>query len=232
MDVNYGTSEVNFKIVYYGPALSGKTTNLEILHQKVPSQQRGRLTTIATQQDRTLFFDFMPIDLGKIAGLKTKLRLFTVPGQVYYNATRKLVLQKSDGIVFVADSQQHKLAEDLESLRNLEENLKEYDLDIRNIPLVMQFNKRDLPNIMTIDEMNAKINNKLKVPAFPGVAVKGDGVFSTLKSIIEIVLREAQEMIKSQGRLKPSALGALKNRIGKTSTGQDGDADKNKGGKP
>ena len=167
MDVNYGTGEVSLKIVYYGPGLSGKTTNLEVIHSKAPSTHRGRLTAIATQQDRTLFFDFMPLELGKIGGLKTKLRLFTVPGQVFYNSTRKLVLQRVDGVVFIADSQAHKMDENIESLENLEENLREYDVDIRNIPLVIQHNKRDLPGILTGDEINAALNSELKAPSFP-----------------------------------------------------------------
>jgi signal recognition particle receptor subunit beta len=131
VQINFFRREVNCKIVYYGPGLSGKTTNLEVVHQKIPSNNRGDLTTIATEQDRTLFFDFMPVDLGTVAGMKTKLRLFTVPGQVFYNSTRRLVLQGADGLIFVADSQASKLQENLESLKNLEENLKEHQMDIR-----------------------------------------------------------------------------------------------------
>ena len=197
MDVNYGTGEVSLKIVYYGPGLSGKTTNLEVIHSKAPATHRGRLTAIATQQDRTLFFDFMPLELGKIGGLKTKLRLFTVPGQVYYNSTRKLVLQRVDGVVFIADSQAHKMDENIESLENLEENLKEYGVDIRDIPLVIQHNKRDLPNILTIDEMNAAMNSELKVPSFPAVALTGEGVFPTLKSIAGLVLKAVENLSKT-----------------------------------
>lgn len=227
MDINYGIGEVNFKIVYYGPGLSGKTTNLELLHKKVPNNQRGRLTTIATQQDRTLFFDFMPIDLGKINGLKAKLRLFTVPGQVFYNATRKLVLQRADGVVFVADSQTQKMEENLESLRNLEQNLKEEcQLAMSSIPLVLQFNKRDLPNISSMEELNSKLNAQLKVPVFPAVAVQGEGVFSTLKAITEMVLKSAENIIKSTprgGKTKTGAVPALPSKYS-ANKGQDANA--------
>ncbi|HON46081.1 MAG TPA: ADP-ribosylation factor-like protein, partial [Planctomycetota bacterium] len=167
---NFFRREVNCKIVYYGPGLSGKTTNLEMVHKKTPSSHRGELTSIATEQDRTLFFDFMPIDLGTVAGMKTKLRLFTVPGQVFYNSTRKLVLQGADGIIFVADSQRSKLQENLESLKNLEENLRLHKMDIREMPLVIQWNKRDMPDIFTVEELEEKINY-LKVPTFEGVAM-------------------------------------------------------------
>lgn len=205
MDVNYGTGEVSLKIVYYGPGLSGKTTNLEVIHSKAPATHRGRLTAIATQQDRTLFFDFMPLELGKIGGLKTKLRLFTVPGQVYYNSTRKLVLQRVDGLVFVADSQSHKMDENVESLENLEENLAEYGVDIQNVPLVLQYNKRDLSDVMSIEEMDSIINSALKVPAFPAVAVTGEGVFPTLKSIAGLVLKSVENIAKATpGKSLPS----------------------------
>ncbi|RME81745.1 MAG: GTPase, partial [Planctomycetota bacterium] len=149
VQINFALKEVNCKIVYYGPGMSGKTTNLEVIHQKAPKERKGELTSIATEGDRTLFFDFMPLDLGKVAGMNTKFQLYTVPGQVYYNSTRKLVLQGADGVIFVADAQRNKLAENLESLQNLKENLAEYSLDIRKIPLVIQYNKMDLPNIMT-----------------------------------------------------------------------------------
>ena len=148
VQINFAAREVNCKIVYYGPGLSGKTTNLEMIHTKIPASHRGELTSIATEGDRTLFFDFMPLDLGKIGGMTTRFQLYTVPGQVYYNATRKLVLQGVDGIIFVADSQQGKLQENIDSLRNLEENLAEYGLDLTAIPHVFQYNKRDLPNII------------------------------------------------------------------------------------
>lgn len=195
MDINYGTGEVSLKIVYYGPGLSGKTTNLEVIHEKAPNTHRGRLTAISTQQDRTLFFDFMPLDLGKIGGLKTKLRLFTVPGQVYYDATRKLVLQRADGIVFVADSQKTQKESNVESLKNLEENLKQNGINIDEIPLVIQYNKRDLPDIMSEEEMDESINSKLKVPRYGAIAVTGEGVFPTLRSISGLVLKAVEKML-------------------------------------
>ena len=184
---NFFRREVNCKIVYYGPGLSGKTTNLEMVHKKTPSSNRGDLTSIATEQDRTLFFDFMPIDLGTVAGMKTKLRLFTVPGQVFYNSTRRLVLQGADGVIFVADSQAHKLEENIESLRNLQENLKIHGMDIEKVPLVIQWNKRDMPTAMPVEELEEKVNY-LKVPTFVGEAVNGKGVFPTLKRCAALVL--------------------------------------------
>jgi hypothetical protein len=167
-------------MVFYGPGLSGKTTNLEVIHKKVPDTARGNLTSIATEQDRTLFFDFMPLDLGQVAGMKTKLFLYTVPGQVYYDSTRKLVLQGADGVVFVADSDPNRINDNIESFKNLERNLKEYGYDIRKLPLVIQYNKRDLPGALSIQELNAKINS-VNAPWYEAVAVKGDGVMQTLK---------------------------------------------------
>ena len=217
MDVNYGTGEVSLKIVYYGPGLSGKTTNLEVIHSKAPESNRGRLTAIATQQDRTLFFDFMPLDLGKIGGLKTKLRLFTVPGQVFYNATRKLVLQRVDGVVFIADSQAHKLDENIESLENLEENLKEYGVNIKDIPIVFQYNKRDMKNVLSMEELNESLNSVLHVPFFPAVACTGEGVFPTLKSIAGLVLKAVENMSKgSPGKstkVENAAISSLKKKF-------------------
>ena len=219
MDINYGSGEISLKVVYYGPGLSGKTTNLEVIHKKAPATHRGRLTAIATQQDRTLFFDFMPLELGKIGGLKTKMRLFTVPGQVFYNATRKLVLQRVDGVVFVADSQPHKSQENVESLQNLRDNLAEYGVSLETLPFVLQFNKRDLPNVMTIEEMNKTLNSDLKVPAFPAVAVSGEGVFPTLKSIASLVLKTVEKMAKGtsatmKGKGKGNIVGSLQKKFG------------------
>ncbi|MBI3723721.1 GTPase, partial [bacterium] len=142
VQINFAKREINCKLVYYGPGLSGKTTNLEVVHKKAPASKKGELTSIATEGDRTLFFDYMPLELGKVGGMNTKFQLYTVPGQVYYNATRKLVLQGADGVVFVADSQPDKMDENLESLQNLDDNLKEQGLDIRTLPLVLQWNKR------------------------------------------------------------------------------------------
>ncbi|MEK7487064.1 MAG: GTPase domain-containing protein, partial [Planctomycetota bacterium] len=187
VQVNFARKEVNCKIVYYGPGLSGKTTNIEVIYDKAPKENRGELTSIATEGDRTLFFDFMPLELGNVAGMNTKFQLYTVPGQVYYNSTRKLVLQGADGIVFVADSQVNKLEENLESLQNLEENLREYGMDIATMPIVLQYNKRDLPNVMSLELMNEKLN-KWSHPYFEAIAFQGIGVFQTLKALAGTVL--------------------------------------------
>ncbi len=187
VQINFALKEVNCKIVYYGPGMSGKTTNLEIVHQKAPEENKGDLTSISTDGDRTLFFDFMPLDLGNIAGMRTKFQLYTVPGQVYYNSTRKLVLQGVDGVIFVADSDPEKMEENLESFRNLEENLREYGKELSDLPHVIQYNKRDLPNAMPVEEMDKKLN-KYGVPTFEAVAVTGEGVFPTLKVLASMVL--------------------------------------------
>ncbi|MEN9355630.1 MAG: hypothetical protein RL318_2955 [Fibrobacterota bacterium] len=185
--INYHTREISCKIVYYGPGLSGKTTNLQIIHKKVPKDSKSEMVSLATETDRTLFFDFLPLDLGSIKGFSTKFQLYTVPGQVYYNATRKLVLRGVDGVVFVADSQRDKMPENLESLRNLEENLREYGIELKTTPFILQYNKRDLPSIFTVDEMHAQIN-AYGVPAFEAQAHQGVGVFTTLKAIGKIVI--------------------------------------------
>jgi signal recognition particle receptor subunit beta len=187
VQMNFARKEVKCKIVYYGPGLSGKTTNIEVIHDKAPPTNRGELTSIATEGDRTLFFDFMPLDLGKVHGMDTKFKLYTVPGQVYYNSTRKLVLQGADGVVFVADSQRKKMQENIESLENLQTNLSEYKLDIATIPFVIQYNKRDLPDVATIEELNEKLN-PWGVPHFEAVAFQGHGVFPTLKTLVGLVL--------------------------------------------
>ena len=187
VQINFAAREINCKIVYYGPGLSGKTTNLEMIHTRIPNTHRGDLTSIATEGDRTLFFDFLPLDLGKVAGMNTRFHLYTVPGQVYYNATRKLVLQGVDGVIFVADSQQGKMQENIESLRNLEENLREYGLDLASVPVVMQYNKRDLPNVIPIEELEAQLNY-MNFPWFEATAITGEGVFPTLKKCAEEVL--------------------------------------------
>ncbi len=196
METNFSTREVNIKIVYYGPGLSGKTTNLEVIHSHTPEDNRSRLTAVATDQDRTLFFDYMALELGEICGLKVRLKLFTVPGQVYYNATRKLVLRCVDGIIFVADSQEEKKQENLESLANLHANLIEYGLKLEDIPLIMQFNKRDLPNAMPLELMESILNGQLKAPWFPAVAVNGDGVFQCIKNIANMTLAKVEDNIK------------------------------------
>jgi signal recognition particle receptor subunit beta len=192
VQINIAKKEINLKLVYYGPGLSGKTTNLEVVHKKAPDDKRGDLTSIATEGDRTLYFDFMPLDLGNVGGMRTRLRLYTVPGQVHYNSTRKLVLQGADGVAFIADTQQVKMDENIESLRNLEENLKEQKLDIRKLPLVFQWNKRDLPNTVLRPELDAKLNT-FGAPAFDAVAVNAEGVFETLKKLVQLVLDKVKK---------------------------------------
>jgi hypothetical protein len=188
--VNFTTREITCKIVYYGPGRSGKTTNLHYIYGRVPDSRRGRMVSLATQTDRTLFFDFLPIDLGQISGFTTRFQLYTVPGQVYYNATRRLVLQGADGVVFVADSQARQLDENLESLQNLQANLLDHAVDIRTMPLVLQYNKQDLPRELILQpiELDDALNFRA-VPSFPADALHGNGVFETLKSITELVLR-------------------------------------------
>ncbi len=185
--VSYSGREINAKIVYYGPGLSGKTTNLEKIYDSVPETNRGRMVSMKTQTDRTLFFDLLPLDLGDLQGMKTRLLLYTVPGQVYYNATRKLVLKGVDAVVFVADSAADKMAENRESFANLEMNLKAYGIDIRTMPLVMQYNKRDLPTAMPIEDMNKELN-RLNVPWFEAQAANGTGVFETLRGVSKLLL--------------------------------------------
>ncbi len=184
---NYATKEITAKIVYYGPGLCGKTTNLQFVYDSLPSNNKSKMLSLATKTDRTLFFDFLPLDLGKIRGMRTKLQLYTVPGQVYYNSTRQLVLKGADGVVFVADSQDFAVDANLESLQNLEDNLKRQGVRIGEIPLVMQFNKRDLPNALPVPELEESVN-RLKVPTFESVATTGFGVEETLKGITQLVL--------------------------------------------
>ena len=188
VQINFALREVNCKIVYYGPGLSGKTTNIEIVHLKAPESNKGELTSIATEGDRTLFFDYMPLDLGNIAGMRTKFQLYTVPGQVYYNSTRKLVLQGVDGIIFVADSQADKLEENLESLDNLRNNLLEAGKDVDHIAMLIQYNKRDLPGVLDIETLNKHLNPR-GLPTFEAVAITGEGVFPTLKALSSVVLK-------------------------------------------
>ena len=184
---NYATKEITAKIVYYGPGLCGKTTNLQFVYDSLPSNNKSKMLSLATKTDRTLFFDFLPLDLGKIRGMRTKLQLYTVPGQVYYNSTRQLVLKGADGIVFVADSQDFALDANLESMQNLEDNLKRQGIRLREMPLVIQYNKRDLPNALPVAEIDAEIN-KLHAPGFESVATTGLGVEETLKGITQLVL--------------------------------------------
>jgi len=191
VSINYATREVTCKIVYYGPGLSGKTTNLIYVHEKVPSSTKGKMISLATEADRTLYFDFLPINIGQINGFTAKFQLYTVPGQVYYNATRKLVLRGVDGLVFVADSQADKMDENIESLTNLKENLAEYGYDYKEMPIVIQYNKRDLSGVLPVEELEAKLNGD-NWKYFEAEAVKGTGVFDTLKMIIKLVLAKAQ----------------------------------------
>jgi len=202
--INISQKKITCKVVYYGPGLSGKTTNLEKIHANAPTDRRGELTSIQTQGDRTLFFDFLPLDLGQVAGMRTMLQLYTVPGQVYYNATRKLVLQGVDGIVFVADSAEDKLAENKESMANLLENLAEYDRDLADLPHVIQYNKRDLSNAMSIEELDDALN-EFDVPSFLSVATEGEGVFPTLQCLAAMVIESVTPKAKSHKNRKPRA---------------------------
>ena len=188
--VNYAAREITCKIVYYGPGRSGKTSNLHYIYNQVPSDRRGSMVSLATQTDRTLFFDFLPLDLGSISGFTTRFQLYTVPGQVYYATTRKLVLQGADGVVFVADSQRRQLDENVESMQDLHANLAEQGVDARSVPLVIQYNKQDLPSelIMDVGDLDDALNFR-GVPYHAGDALRGIGVFETLRSISELVLR-------------------------------------------
>jgi signal recognition particle receptor subunit beta len=188
--VNYATREITCKIVYYGPGRSGKTTNLHYVYEQVPDGRKGRMVSLATQTDRTLFFDFLPLDLGSISGFTTRFQLYTVPGQVYYKTTRRLVLQGADGVVFVADSQARQLDENVESLQDLHANLAEHGVDPRTVPLVLQYNKQDLPRemILPAQELDDALNFR-GVPYFAADALHGRGVFETLRAISELVLR-------------------------------------------
>ncbi len=186
--INYSSREINCKIVYYGPGLCGKTTNLQHIYSRVPQETRGKMISLATEMDRTLFFDFLPLELGQIRGFRTRFHLYTVPGQVYYNASRKLILKGVDGLVFVADSQIDRFEANIESLMNMHDNLAELNLSIDKVPFVMQYNKRDLPRVVSIDDLERELNPR-KAPFFESVAVRGVGVFDTLKSACKLVLK-------------------------------------------
>jgi signal recognition particle receptor subunit beta len=187
-NINYANKEIIIKIVYYGPGMSGKTTNLQVIHQMVPQEAASKMISLATEQDRTLFFDLLPLSLGSVKGFNTKFQLYTVPGQVYYNTTRKLVLNGVDGVVFVADSQQGKMAENKESLQNLKENLAEYGIDLAKFAVVIQYNKRDLPNVYSIEELQRELN-PYGFPYTEAVAFKGVGLMETLKLISKLTLQ-------------------------------------------
>ena len=195
---NWATMQMAAKIVYYGPGLCGKTTNLSYIYAKTAPGSRGEMVSLETETDRTLFFDLLPLEVGKVGGFRTRLQLYTVPGQVFYNTTRKLVLKGVDGMVFVADSQRPMAEANVESLRNLEENLLELGLSIENVPLVMQYNKRDLRSILTVEELNARLNPESRFDWFESVAVDGTGVFETLKAITKQTLRALRRRMATQ----------------------------------
>ena len=197
---NYATRELSAKIVYYGPGLSGKTTNIEMVHKLLRSEQKGRLISLPTETDRTLFFDFLPIDLGEIKGFKVRFHLYTVPGQVFYNATRRLVLQGVDGVVFVADSQREMANSNMESLKNLVDNLSTYGKKLEELPFVLQYNKRDLKNVATVEEMD-KVLNHLHVPTYEAVAPSGKGVTETLVAISRRVFSNLRKTLLMPGEM-------------------------------
>ena len=189
--INYASREINCKIVYYGPGLCGKTTNLQFIYEKTNPSAKGKLISLATETDRTLFFDFLPLELGNVRGFKMRFHLYTVPGQVFYDASRKLILKGVDGVIFVADSQRERMDANVESLRNLEQNLKAQGYEIRSLPYVLQLNKRDLPSALPVEEMKAKLglNNE---PVLEAIAASdgGIGVFDTLKAVAKLVLQD------------------------------------------
>jgi signal recognition particle receptor subunit beta len=188
--VNYASRELTCKIVYYGPGRSGKTTNLHYIYDRTPDARRGSMVSLATQNERTLFFDFLPLDLGKISGFTTRFQLYTVPGQIYYRSTRKLVLQGADGVVFVADSQRRQLEENIQSLRDMHEVLAEQGVDVRQLPVVLQYNKQDLPPEMLLSRaMLDEALNFRGVPSFGADALAGTGVFETLRRVSQLVLQ-------------------------------------------
>ncbi|HEY6231500.1 MAG TPA: GTPase domain-containing protein [Pyrinomonadaceae bacterium] len=190
--INYASREINCKIVYYGPGLCGKTTNLQHIFESTAPQSRGKLISLATETDRTLFFDFMPLELGTVRGFKTRFHLYTVPGQVFYDASRKLILKGVDGVVFVADSQEERMDANVESLYNLEENLQAQGYDLMKLPYVLQLNKRDLPNVIPVEELAAELRRK-EEPVVEAVASTGAGVFDTLKGVAKQVLTELRK---------------------------------------
>jgi signal recognition particle receptor subunit beta len=187
--INYASREINCKIVYYGPGLCGKTTNLQYIYDKTNPTAKGKLISLATETDRTLFFDFLPLELGTVRGFKTRFHLYTVPGQVFYDASRKLILKGVDGVIFVADSQVERMDANVEAIENLQANLKTQGYDLNTIPYVLQLNKRDLPNVESVEEMKRLLVRKDE-PVFEAVAAKGPGVFETLKGVAKLVLAD------------------------------------------
>lgn len=194
---NHLRKEIDAKIVYYGPGISGKTTNLQFIHQNLKPEQRGKMVSLATEEERTLFFDFLPIELESVRGFRTRFHLYTVPGQIYYGATRRAVLSGADGVIFVADSQAERMEDNLMSLKDLEENLRYYGKRIETIPLVVQYNKRDLPHISSVEELNQRIN-RWQAPYFESVAIKGKGVFETLTMACRLVLKAIEEGVETR----------------------------------
>jgi signal recognition particle receptor subunit beta len=190
--VNHTTREINAKIVYYGPGLCGKTTNIHLIYHRIAPGQRGKLISLSTETDRTLFFDFLPVELGTIKNYKVRFHLYTVPGQVFYNATRKLVLKGADGVIFVADSQRAMLDANIESMTNLRDNFSDQGVNLSDFPMVIQYNKRDLPDVLSVEELNAAINPR-KVPFYEAVAMTGDGVLKTFTAISKLVLQDMQK---------------------------------------
>lgn len=190
--INYASREINCKIVYYGPGLGGKTTNLQYVYDKTAPNAKGKMISLATETDRTLFFDFLPLELGTVRGFKTRFHLYTVPGQVFYDASRKLILKGVDGIIFVADSQIERMDANIESVNNLEQNLKLQGYDLMKIPLALQLNKRDLSNIVSVEEMKRELMRKGE-PVIEAVASSGIGVFDTLKAVAKQVLIELKK---------------------------------------
>ena len=193
--LNYSTKEINFKIVYYGPGLSGKTTNIKKIYDKVKSDSKGKLVSLATETERTLFFDFFPLDLGTVKGYKVKFHLYTVPGQIYYSSSRKLIMKGVDGVVFVADSQRERFEANIESLQDMFDNLKEYNIEFSTLPYVLQLNKRDLPNITPVNEMITALRKKDE-PVIESISLRGDGVIETLKSISKLIMVNVKQKLK------------------------------------
>jgi len=192
--INYSAREINCKIVYYGPGLCGKTTNLQFIYNRTNPEVKGKMISLATETERTLFFDFLPLALGEIRGFKTRFHLYTVPGQVFYDASRKLILKGVDGVVFVADSQVERMEANLESMDNLRVNLAEQGYDLDQLPFVIQYNKRDVPNAAALEELRKLLNPQGKVPDFEACATKGTGVFETLKATAKMILKDLRSM--------------------------------------
>ncbi len=193
--VNFAAREISFKIVYYGPGMSGKTTNLKLIHQHIPKERKGDLVSLATEEERTLFFDFMPLDLGSVNGFKTRFHLYTVPGQVFYNAARKLILRGVDGVVFVADSAPNRLRANAEAMRNLRENLDEYNLSFDELPLVLQINKRDLPNALPAGMLRRVVDPEGKLETYEAAAAKFEGVLEPLRAVSKKVLAKLAQTV-------------------------------------